>query len=214
MDAALELFRPVRWDQSFEPGENAHGVRYLPRFQLLERYHTRSFPEIEPGRSAAKTYCIDDALRRAFHRKPRLELYSVTHKIPCADGMECRFATGSWSTRRRTLTCLVSARCARKISPTTFAWTATRHTPGAQRVLFFIDPMRVSRQANGNDHMARRIQLLVLRANHGCDAAPAFGTPSGLRLRQGNNGQDRQGDLRLGHVGSLERPHGQCFKAR
>src|SRR3546814_1750216 len=32
-----------------------------------------------PGGSATRAYCIDDALRQAFFRKPFYDLYTVTH---------------------------------------------------------------------------------------------------------------------------------------
>lgn len=147
LDAALWSYQAsFEWDQSFEPGETRIEVSYAPVSNYWSDITLDAFPEIEPGGSAAKTYCIDDALRRAFHRKSGYELYTVTHKIPSSGWRgpagRYRLMVDKGAPANLVTFCPPAAR---KISPTTFAWTATSYTPGgAIGVLFFVDPDAVS----------------------------------------------------------------------
>lgn len=99
-----------------------------------------AFPEIGPGGSAAKIYCIDHALRRAFHRKPGYELYTVTHEIPSSGWHgyvgRYRLVVDKGASANLVAFCPPTATM---ISPTTFEWTATNDTSGGEtRVPFFV----------------------------------------------------------------------------
>lgn len=142
-DAALWSYQAsFEWDQSFEPGETRVEVSYLPVSNYWSDITRDQFPEIEPGGSATKTYCIDDAVRRAFYRKPGYELYTVTHKAP-SDGRHgpvgrYRLTVDKGAPANLVAFCPLTVR---KISPTAFEWTATNYTAGGETgVLFFVDP--------------------------------------------------------------------------
>src|SRR3546814_17519656 len=101
------------------------------------------FPEIAPGGSATRAYCIDDALRQAFFRKPFYDLYTVTHFS--APPSRSRGPVGHYRlvVDKGAVTNLVAI-CpltAKNTSPTTFEWTATNFTPGDELgVMFFEAP--------------------------------------------------------------------------
>lgn len=148
LDAALWSYRAsFEWDQSFEPGETRIEISYAPVFNEWSDITRDAFPEIEPGGSATKTYCIDDALRRAFRRKPSYELYAVTHRAAPAAGWHgpverYRLLVDKGAPANLVAFCPAGAR---KASPTTFEWTATNVTPGGETgVLFFVDPQAAS----------------------------------------------------------------------
>ncbi|MEH6949912.1 DUF4424 family protein [Nitrobacter sp. NHB1] len=125
------------WDQTFEPGETRVEISYAP----VSEYLSDIGSSVDPGGSATRAYCIDDAVRRAFLRKPSYELYSVTH-----------LAAGGWRgpvghyrlTVDKGAAVNLVAFCpleAKNVSPTTFEWTAKNLTPERQLgVLFFVDP--------------------------------------------------------------------------
>lgn len=143
LDAALWTYQAsFAWDQSFEPGETRVEVSYVPVFNSWSDITRDQFPEIAPGGSATRAYCIDDALRRAFHRKPGYELYTVTHKTP-SSGWHGPVGRYRLTVDKGEAANLV-AFCppdAKKTSPTTFEWTASNLTPGGETgVLFFVDP--------------------------------------------------------------------------
>src|SRR3546814_7158007 len=87
-----------------------------------------------PGGSATRAYCIDDALRQAFFRKPFYDLYTVTHFS--APPSRSRGPVGHYRlvVDKGAVTNLV-AFCpltAKKTSPTPFEWTATNFTPRSE----------------------------------------------------------------------------------
>jgi len=148
LDAALWSYQAsFEWDLSFEPGETRMELNYTPVFNYWSDITLDAFPEIGPRGSATRTYCIDDTLRRAFHRKPTYDLYTVTHLA---------FPTGGWRGPVGHYRLLVDKgaadnlvafcpRIAKKVSPTTFEWTAKDFTPERQLgVLFFVDPDAIS----------------------------------------------------------------------
>src|SRR3546814_20374934 len=88
------------------------------------------FPEIAPGVSTTRAYCIDVALRQAFFRKPVYDLYTVTHFS--APPSRSRGPVGHYRlvVDKGAVTNLV-AFCpltAKKTSPTTFEWTDRKST--------------------------------------------------------------------------------------
>jgi hypothetical protein len=143
LDAALWHYQAsFAWDQSFEYRETRVEMSYVPVFNYWSDITRDQFPEIEPGGSATKAYCINGALRRAFYRKAGYDLYTVTHKTPSSGWRgpisRYRLTVDKGAATNLVAFCPLSAR---KISPTTFEWTATNYTPSGQiGVLFFVDP--------------------------------------------------------------------------
>src|SRR3546814_1460535 len=78
-DALWSYQASFEWNQSFEPGETRIELRYAPAFDDWADFAIDHFPEIAPGGSTTRAYCIVDALRQAFFRKPFYDLYTVTH---------------------------------------------------------------------------------------------------------------------------------------
>lgn len=141
LDAALWSYQAsFAWDLPFEPGETRVEVGYVPAFTYWSDITRDQFPEIEPGGSATKTYCIDDAVRRAFSRERGYDLYTVTHKTPSSGWhgpiSRYRLTVDKGASANLVAFCPLAAK---KISSTTFEWTATDYTPGsATGVLFFV----------------------------------------------------------------------------
>jgi hypothetical protein len=139
-DTALWSYQAsFEWDQSFEPGETRVEISYAPASEYLSDIGS----SVDPGGSASRAYCIDDALRRAFLRKPSYELYSVTHLVSPPGRWRgpvghYRLAVDKGATVNLVAFCPLAAK---KIAPTTFEWTARDFTPERQLgVLFFVDP--------------------------------------------------------------------------
>jgi hypothetical protein len=144
LDAALWSYQAsLEWDQSFEPGETHVEVSYAPVFKYWSDITVDHFPEIAPGGSATRTYCIDDALRRAFFRNPFVDLYTVTHLAAPSGGWHgpvrlYQLTVDKGAAVNRVAFCPLAAK---KVSPTTFEWTAKNFTPERQiGVLFFVAP--------------------------------------------------------------------------
>jgi hypothetical protein len=147
-DAAQWSFQAnFEWNQSFEPGETRIEVSYTPVANYWSDITLDHFPEIAPGGSATRVYCIDDTLRRAFFRKPTYELYTVTHGVAPSGGWRgpvghYRLVVGKDAVANLVAFCPVAAK---RISPTAFEWTAKDFTPGSEiGVLFFVDPAAAS----------------------------------------------------------------------
>jgi hypothetical protein len=132
------------WDQSFEPGETRVEVSYAPLANYWSDINLDSFPEIATDGSATRAYCIDDAVRRAFlSGEHYYELYTVTHRTAPAGGGRgpvghYRLVVDKGAPANFVAFCPPQAK---KISPTTFEWTATNFTLDHDiGVLFFMDP--------------------------------------------------------------------------
>jgi hypothetical protein len=143
-DAAAWTYQAdFEWDQIFEPGETRIEVSYAPAFDYWSDITVDRFPEIAPGGPATRTYCIDDAVRRAFFRKPfSYDIYTVTHLAAPAGGWNGPVKHYRLVVDKQRATDLVAfcPLAAKKISPTTFEWTATNYTPGGQTgILFFMN---------------------------------------------------------------------------
>lgn len=142
VDAAQWSYQAsFEWEYSFEPGETRLEVSYTPVAHYWSDITLDAFPEIEPDGSGTRAYCIDDAVRRAFSRKPSFELYTVTHlsapspRLPVG---HYRLVVDKGAAANLAAFCPLAAK---KTAPTTFEWTATNFTPGDETgVLFFIDP--------------------------------------------------------------------------
>lgn len=151
-DAAQWQFQTIfEWDQAFEPGETRIEIGYIPVADYWSDITSNHFPEIAPGGSATRAYCIDDALRRAFLRNPNYELYTVTHGVTRSGGWHgpvghYRLVVDKNSVSNMVAFCPASAT---KTSPTTFSWTATNVTrDDAISVLFFVDPADAASNAH------------------------------------------------------------------
>ena len=146
-DTALWSYQAsFEWDQSFEPGETRVEISYAPIFDYWSDINLDDFP----GDSAARAYCIDDGVRRAFLRKRSDDLYTVTHLMGGSEGWRgpvgrYRLVVEKGAAANMVAFCPLAAK---KISPTTFQWSATDFTPGPQLgVLFFVDPEAASPQS-------------------------------------------------------------------
>jgi hypothetical protein len=145
LDAANWTYQAdFAWDQTFEPGETRVEVSYSPLADYWSDINRDDFPEIATDGSATQAYCIDDAVRRVFlSGETYYELYTVTHLAAPVGGWRgpvghYRLVVDKGATDNFVAFC---PQAARKISPTTFDWTATNYTPGSQTgVLFFINP--------------------------------------------------------------------------
>lgn len=141
--AAWTYQADFEWDQPFEPGETRVEVSYATLAKYWSDITIDHFPEIAPGGSATRAYCIDDTLRRAFFRKPfSYDIYTVTHLAASSDGWRGPVGRYRLVVDKGAATNLVAfcPLAARKISPTAFEWTATNFTQGSQTgVLFFMD---------------------------------------------------------------------------
>src|SRR3546814_4255544 len=92
-------------------------------------------PEIATDGSATQAYCIDDAVRRKFlSGEHYYELYTVTHLAAPDSGWRGPVGHYRLVVDKRATANFVAfgALPARKISPTTFEWTAADFTPGSQ----------------------------------------------------------------------------------
>ena len=143
-DTALWTYQAdFEWDQTFEPGETRVEVSYATLPDYWSDITVDQFPEIAPGGPATRAYCIDDALRRAFFRKPfSYDIYTVTHLAAPAGRWGGPVGHYRLVVDKKDAADLV-AFCpleAKKISPTRFEWTTTNFTPGSQTgVLFFMN---------------------------------------------------------------------------
>lgn len=141
-DAAQWTYQAnFEWDYSFEPGETRLEVNYTPIANYWSDITLDAFPEIDPGGSGTRAYCIDDAVRRAFSRKPSFDLYTVTHlsaATPRSPVGHYRLLVDKGAAANLVAFCPLAAK---KSAPPTFEWTTTNFTPGDETgVLFFIDP--------------------------------------------------------------------------
>lgn len=140
--AAWSYQADFEWDQRFEPGDTRVEIRYVPVADYWSDINSAEFPEIAPDGPATRTYCINDALRRAYFRHPAYELYTVTHGWASPAGRHGRTAHYRLVVDKGTTANMV-AFCpltARKISPTTFEWTAVDVEPAEKiEVLFFVN---------------------------------------------------------------------------
>lgn len=144
VDAAAWTYQAdFEWDQPFEPGETRVEVSYATLAKYWSDITVDRFPEIAPGGSATRVYCIDDAPRRAFFRKPfSYDIYTVTHLAAPAGHWRGPVGRYRLVIDKGAATNLVAfcPLAARKISPTTFEWTATNFTQDSPTgVLFFMD---------------------------------------------------------------------------
>ncbi len=132
------------WDQSFAPGETRIEVRYTPVSNYWSDINLDDFPEIATDGPATRTYCIDDAVRRAFlSGEPYYELYTVTHLAAPAGGWRGPVGRYRLVVDKGTPANFVAfcPQAAKKISPASFEWTATNFTFDHDiGVLFFVDP--------------------------------------------------------------------------
>jgi hypothetical protein len=136
------------WEQTFEPGETRIEVSYAPLSNYWSDIDLDYFPVMATEGSATRAYCIDDAVRRAFlSGDPYYELYTVTHRTARAGGWRgpvrhYRLVVDKGKTDNFVPFC---PQAARKISPTTFEWTATDYTQASEiGVMFFNDPNAAS----------------------------------------------------------------------
>ncbi len=141
--AAWTYQTEFEWDQPFEPGETRVEISYATLAKYWSDITVDHFPEIAPGGSATRAYCIDDALRRAFFRKPfSYDIYTVTHLAAPAGHWRgpvgrYRLVIDKGAAINLVAFCPLAAR---KISPTTFEWTATNYNQDSQTgVLFFMN---------------------------------------------------------------------------
>ena len=130
------------WDAVLEPGETRVEASYAPLSRYWSDINLDYFPEIAADGSVTRTYCIDDAVRRAFLSGDHYyELYTVTHLAP-PDGWRGPAHHYRLEVDKQHATDFV-AFCppdAKKVSPTRFEWTATEYTQGSETgVLFFWD---------------------------------------------------------------------------
>lgn len=145
LDAAAWTYQAdFEWDQSFEPGETRVEVSYAALADYWSDITVDNFPEIAPGGSATRAYCIDDGLRRAFFRNPfSYDIYTVTHLAAPSSGWRgpvghYRLVVDKGAAANSVAFC---PQAAKKISPTTFEWMATNFTLDHDiGVLFFVDP--------------------------------------------------------------------------
>lgn len=154
-DTALWRYQAsFAWDQPFAPGETRIEIRYSPMLHYWSDINLDSFSEIAPGVGAAtKAYCIDDALRRAFFRKPTsYELYTVTHLADPSGGRRGPVDHYRLTIDKNAAANLVAfcPLAARKISPTTFEWTATNVTPDQEIGVLFFTAAPAPDTANAN----------------------------------------------------------------
>ncbi len=143
-DTALWTYQAdFEWDQPFELGETRVEISYAPLAKYWSDITVDHFPEIAPGGSATRAYCIDDALRRAFFRKPfSYDIYSVTHLAAPAGNWRGPVSRYRLIIDKGAATNLVAfcPLAAKKISPTAFEWTAANFTQDRLTgVLFFMD---------------------------------------------------------------------------
>jgi hypothetical protein len=132
------------WDQSFEPGETRVEVSYAPLAHYWSDINLDDFPEIATDGSATRAYCIDDSVRRTvLSGEYYYELYTVTHLAAPAGRWRgpvghYRLVVDKGATGNFVAFC---PQAAKKISPTTFEWTATNFNPDSQTgALFFMNP--------------------------------------------------------------------------
>ncbi|GAB1717614.1 MAG: hypothetical protein NTAFB05_26560 [Nitrobacter sp.] len=144
IDAAAWTYQAdFAWDAMLEPGETSVEISYATLAKYWSDITVDHFPEIAPDGSATRAYCIDDALRRAFFRKPfSYDIYTVTHLAAPAGHWRgpvghYRLVIDKGAATNLVAFCPLSAK---KISPTTFEWTAVNFTQDSPTgVLFFMD---------------------------------------------------------------------------
>ncbi|MHA3902106.1 DUF4424 family protein [Castellaniella sp. WN] len=134
------------WDQVFEPGETRVEIRYNPNAFYWSDINLDDFPPIAVGGWANRTYCLDEAWRRAFfrlaHSGAGYELYAVMHVLapkgaplpPAA--AQVRLKVDKYAPANLVAFCPVNSK---KTSPHTFEWQARDVTPGRTLdALFFM----------------------------------------------------------------------------
>lgn len=143
-DAAQWRFQATfGWSQPFAPGETRIEVGYTPMLDNWSDVTLNPFPEMEPGSVEAKAYCIDDAVRRAFRRKLGYEFTTVTHNLSLSQAWREPIARYRLVVDKSEAADLLAfcPLAARRISPTTFEWTASDFTPDQRiGVLFLTAP--------------------------------------------------------------------------
>lgn len=143
-DTALWTYQAdFEWDAALAPGETRVEVGYAPLARYWSDINLDDFPEMATDGSATRAYCIDVAVRRAFLSRHQYELYTVTHLAAPAGHWRgpvghYRLVIDKGATTNLVAFCPLSAR---KVSPTTFEWTATNFTQDSPTgVLFFVGP--------------------------------------------------------------------------
>lgn len=136
------------WDQVFEPGETRVEIHYNPNAFYWSDINLDEFPPIADGGWANRTYCLDEAWRRAFFRLARsgagYELYAVMHVLAPEDASpppaaaQYRLKVDKYVPPNLVAFCPADSK---KISPSTFEWQARDVTPGRTLdALFFMGP--------------------------------------------------------------------------
>lgn len=131
------------WDQRFEPGDTRVEIRYVPVADYWSDINSAEFPEIAPGGPATRTYCIDDALRRAYFRHPAYDLFTIAHGWAAPAGRHGRAAHYRLVVDKGAAANMVAfcPAAARKTAATTFEWSAADVKPDRSfGALFFIAP--------------------------------------------------------------------------
>ncbi|CAM5211185.1 hypothetical protein CDEN61S_02363 [Castellaniella denitrificans] len=136
------------WNQVFEPGETRVEIHYNPNAFYWSDIDLDDFPPIAAGGWANRTYCLDEAWRRAFFRLARSgaghELYAVMHVLAPKDAppppAAARYSLKVDKYAPPNLVAFCPAE-SRKTSPSTFEWQARDVTPGRTiDALFFMGP--------------------------------------------------------------------------
>ena len=142
IDAAQWRYQAsFEWEQAFEPGETRVEISYVPVADYWNDINSTQFPEIARDGSATRTYCIDNAVRRAYFHRPAYDLYKVAHRTPSPGGWRgpvgrYRLVVDKDAGADMVAFCPLAAT---KTSSTTFEWTAEDFTPGRGiDVLFFV----------------------------------------------------------------------------
>lgn len=136
------------WDQVFEPGETRVEIHYNPDTFYWSDINLDEFPPIAAGGWANRTYCLDEAWRRAFFRLAHsgfgYELYALMHVLapkgapPPPAAAQIRLRVDKYASANLVAFCPVNSK---KTSPSTFEWQARDVTPGRTlEVLFFMGP--------------------------------------------------------------------------
>ena len=132
------------WDQVFEPGETRVEIHYNPNAFYWSDINLDNFPPIAAGGWANRTYCIDEAWRRAFLRLVGYELYAVMHVLalkgasPPPAAAQYSLKVDKYAPPNLVAFCPADSN---KTSPHTFEWQARDVTPGRSiDALFFMGP--------------------------------------------------------------------------
>ncbi len=134
------------WNQAFPPGDTRIEVRFSPESEYWDDFNWDLFSNQDPGATRVSAYCIDAAFQRAVraaHSARYLELYSITHQLTSAGHWHGKVGRFHLTVDKGAPGNLVAfcPLAAKKISPTTFEWSAQDVVPSAVLdVLFINDP--------------------------------------------------------------------------